>query len=466
MSPPPSPSPLPAAIAPWAAGALAMAAHLVVLQDFPYNFAYDGFQRWGARDHILVQSWLPFTQTLIWGVSRISEDLLLVRLLLSVLASLGVGLWAAFAEKVGGPVAGWCVVAAATFGPFTVWSSTLYLEGPFFALLAGGLLAVAHGRTTLADLLMGSLALVRYEGWPFVLIYALWRGWQHRDLWVLRSFWGMALWLTLKGIFGVQGHNASPIDYDDWEGMGQRLTAWSLAMDVGHYGKLAARAGATVWGIGGLVAALLIRRMPQQFRPYVLLLDLLLTCQLAITVAWIAGLETAIRRMLVLPGMLSAALLGLGLAWVWPRLPRWSAAVGVLAALWGLGYGIWDSWDSVQDERWQVRFELAALEQMAECPDCVWWVEPRTGMGTRDRHDGCEAMQGLSILLHDQELRCARWIRAADWPTEQAECTASVVWNSEAELYEVQLGRPNRPLPPPDSPLMNLQPRLNAESAR
>ncbi len=466
MSPASSPPPLPAAVAPWVAGALAFVAHLIILQVFPYNFAYDGFQRWGARDHILVQSWLPFTQVIIWGVSRFSEDLLLLRLLLSVLASLGMGLWAAFAEKIGGPVAGWSVVAAATFGPFTIWSSTLYLEGPFFMLLAAGLLAMAYGRLGWADLLMGTLALVRYEGWPFVLIYAGWRAWYHRDPWVLRSFWGMTLWLFLKAGVGVETHRSSPIDYDDWEGLGQRLTLWSLTLDVGHYGKLAARAGATVWGIGGLVVALMVRRMPLFVRPYVILLDLLLTCQLAITVAWIAGLETAIRRMLVIPGMLSAALLGIGLAWIWPRLPRWATPVGILAGLWGLGYGIWDAWDAVPDERWQVRFELAALEQMATCPDCVWWVEPRTGMGTRDRHDGCEAMQGLSTLLHGDELRCARWIRAQDWPTEQAACNASVIWNADTDQYDIQIGRPQRPLPAADSPLLNLQPRLNAESAR
>ncbi|HND34430.1 MAG TPA: hypothetical protein PLA94_30720, partial [Myxococcota bacterium] len=86
--------------------------------------------------------------------------------------------------------------------------------------------------------------------------------------------------------------------------------------------------------------------------------------------------------------------------------------------------------------------------------------------GTRDRHDGCEAMQGLSTLLHGRELRCARWTRAADWPKAQEECTASVIWNEAAERYDVQRGRPERPLPPPDSPLLNLQPRLNAESAR
>ena len=39
-----------------------------------------------------------------------------------------------------------------------------------------------------ADLLLGLLGLSRYEGWPYLLLYALWR----RDPRALRASWGIA----------------------------------------------------------------------------------------------------------------------------------------------------------------------------------------------------------------------------------------------------------------------------------
>ncbi len=37
---------------------------------WPENYAFDGFQRWAGRDHLLVREWLPLTQSVVWVVHR------------------------------------------------------------------------------------------------------------------------------------------------------------------------------------------------------------------------------------------------------------------------------------------------------------------------------------------------------------------------------------------------------------
>ena len=56
-----------------------------------------------------------------------------------------------------------------------------------------------------SDIVLGGLALVRYEGWPIAILYILWR----RDLRATLAAWGMLSWLVIKAI-GVDGYVLHP----------------------------------------------------------------------------------------------------------------------------------------------------------------------------------------------------------------------------------------------------------------
>ena len=56
-----------------------------------------------------------------------------------------------------------------------------------------------------------------------------------------------------------------------------------------------------------------------------------------------------------------------------------------------------------------VKHETRLLEKIARCGDCRFAIRPRTKIGTRDRHDGCEILQGISTLRHGDEFWCQRW---------------------------------------------------------
>ena len=56
-----------------------------------------------------------------------------------------------------------------------------------------------------------------------------------------------------------------------------------------------------------------------------------------------------------------------------------------------------------------VRWESRLVETMNDCTECRYLIKPRKGIGTRDRHDGCEIIQGLSMALHGQKFWCQKW---------------------------------------------------------
>lgn len=408
-------------VAPWLGAVVAFLLHVLCIRVYPWNFAFDGYQRWAGRDQILVQGWLPVTQTVIWGVYQIGGQLTETRIALSLAACLGVWFAVRLAGHLGGPVAAGAMVVAGASGPFTVWTSTLYQEGTFLCLLFAGLCMAAEQRWLLADLLMGALGLTRYEGWPYVLAYLVWR----RDPRALRVFWGIGLWLFLYGGLGFRGSQPSPINIDDWEGLTTRFHLRSWLGDLRVLLNMAVQSGTGAWTVLAAISAVLCRKRPEA--GMIALLWGMLCIQGAMTAVWMVGLDEAIARMLVVPGMLAAlaAVPGVAVLWEWPRL-RWLGGIG---ALWLLGLGVAYTLEVMVDQTAEdTSLERAAMEKMAGCEGCTWWVEPRYGLGTRRRHDSCEMIQGLSTLQHGTDFWCARWIPEEKWAERKQSCNGLVRW--------------------------------------
>ena len=398
-------------------------AHALCLIYSPAPFAFDAFQRWGGRDHLLVQSWLPLGQSLLWLMADLGP--LWARGLYSVVGTAVAGLMVLLAGRIGGRRAAEFTLAAATFGPFTTWTSTFYLEGPFLFVLLSGLLLALDRRFLVADLVIGLLGLCRYEGWPFLVVYCLWR----RDPASLRAMWGVALWLVIRLGLKIEGFHASPIDYDDWEGLARRFSAMSFLQDLVSFFVMASYHSALAWLIGGAVgAALAWRRLPAE-RPQIALLVALLLGQGATTMFWMAGLEGPISRMTIIPTLLSAVLTGVGLATIHDQLPRWLQRLIPVTRVLLLALGIDYIDGALMHEIREVEPELAAVERVEGCPDCRWWIEPRAGLGTRDRHDGCEVIQGLTRLRHGVDFYCGPWVEKEERERLKGQMDAVLIWN-------------------------------------
>jgi hypothetical protein len=408
---------------------LALVVRLVVLVHAPQGYSFDAFQRWGGRDWLLVQGWLPATQLVIHTVAALGFGPLVARGALAVVASIGVAAGCAAAGGIGGPVAAWSFVIAATYGPFVVWSAALYQEGTFLAVIFTALALALRGRLVAADLVIGLAGLVRYEGWPCVAIWLLWR----REPRSLASVWGIAVWLAGRYLLGWRGHAASPVDFDDWEGLADRLHPESWLHDAGRLLHVAQLGGGLAYGVVAMVGVAWWRRDSR-----VWLLLAWLASQVLVTAAWLAGLEVATQRLLVIPVVLSGFLGCLAVARAWERWPRLRAPL-VTGMVLLFSLGVIDAWRQSGFEEERLRPEIDALARMsAECPDCVWWVEPRTGLGTRSRHDGCEVLQGISTLRHGRELWCEPWVPAEEVHARRVAATGTVRWRVNAYVVSVE----------------------------
>lgn len=395
------------------ATALAFLARVWLVLRFPNNFAFDGWQRWAGREHVLVQDWLPTVQAVIFVVAKLGGGVQVTRVVLSAIAALGVGAGTACAEAMGGRPAAWVFGALASFGPFLVFSSLMYQEGMYLAVLFVGLALALRGGIGLsavrqrgrsgllpADLVFGLLPLVRYEGWPVVVLYIAWR----RNARALVAGWGIACWLAVKAI-GVRGFYPAPVDYfEDWRDLGARFDGHAWIGEVLSLGQDALRTGGLILLIVGSAAAGMCWRARG-----VRFIAAVFAGQVAITLLWVAGLENATLRMLIIPSVLAALPAAVGLADVWQRFPR--ARPVMSAALFGVTlFGLKAAADQVDSERARVRPEVVALGRMQACPACRWWVVPRERLGSRSRDDGCEILMGMTRLDHGEDFWCAPWL--------------------------------------------------------
>lgn len=400
----------------------------VLLAEFAGNYSFDGFQRWAGRDHVLIQAWLPVTQSVINAVAALGGGIVEARIAMSVIAAGAVAAGVVVAGRIGGTVAAWAFLVPACYGPFVVWSAVPYQEGTFLLVLFGGLALALSGRWFLADLAIGLLGLVRYEGWPCVLLYVAWR----RDPRALVAVWGMVAWMTARYGLDLHGHHVSPADFDDWEGMGDRTTFTSWIQD-------AKRLFWSAWNSGGVsyAVAAVVGIATSWRRPGVLLLAAVGLAQVAAVSGWLAGLEIATYRMLVVPVVVAGLLGAVGAAAVWARLSDRSRPVLVLLGTLLICIGVVEAWRGTRSEFTRMAPERELLAAITDRPDCAWIITPRIGLGTRQRHDGCEILQGLGDVRHGDGFWCAPW---GPVPITDRTCVAEAVWVEE--FYEVSFHGP------------------------
>lgn len=395
--------------------AFAVRTELVLIS--PSNFSFDAFQRWAGRDALLVQGWLPATQAVVRAVSAVGGGVVEVRIVLAAVAALGVAAGAMAAERLGGRVAAWGFVVLSCFAPAMVWTGAMYQEGTYLAVLYIGFALAVHDRLRLADLVIGAIGLVRYEGWPAVFLWVLWR----RDPKALSAGWGIAVWMLGRYALGWRGHAFSPVDFDDWEQLARRTTFATWSHDAGEWLLMEWLSGGFV--VLGFAAAGMAARWRDRWG-WIGYMALTFAAQTAALAGWLAGLEVATYRMLVVPTAVAALPAAMGVAWTWERLPRWRLALVVgLAGFLGVA-----SWEAHREARSEARGtspeRRAALLMRAYCKDCLWRVLPRGSLSTRSRHDGCEVLQGTTKLRHGTDFVCMGWPG-----TEAVETQAGVYWN-------------------------------------
>ena len=394
---------------------------LFIIWQYPYNFAFDGFQRWAGREHLLIRDWMPATQIFIYFCDSLGIGIVGTKILLSLLGSLAVASTSLITAHLYDRRAGQIFIALAFFSPFVTWSGTLYQEGTFLALSMSALamaLQLPKNKLWLADLVAGSVALSRYEGWPFVILYMIWR----KDLKAGLALWGMATWIGIK-LTGVPSFDPSPINYADWEGMKTRFSWTEYFSDCLSYFRKGFLYGAMWIWIGALFT---IKQAFQKDRWLTVLLLLLLGSQCAAVLGWIAGLETVILRMLIIPTFL-LSIFAAGLSRKWNFL--YLFLIGFVI------FGFQQTKRQTKRNSREFRFERKLARYIEKCSDCQILVLPRKGMGTRDRHDGCEIIQGISNLIHPQDFTCDSWIEDVDKTlfTQQAE------WIDRDIGYEIKM---------------------------
>ncbi len=424
---------------------------LLVLQS-PVAFSFDGFQRWAGRDHVLIQDWPPVTQIVLWLTAQAGGELLAARVVMCLISGLAAAAGTLLAQRLAAAAygerpalwAGWTFAVASAYAHWAAWGTVFYQESTFLLVLFSGLWLAARGNLRTADLVIGLLGLVRYEGWPCVLLYLAWR----RDRRALVALWGALVWAAIRG-FGVEGYAASPVNFADWEGLVERfaLAAW-LADLLELVRRLGEVGGWVWWGLGAVAVSLHWRSS------LVKLLALQTLAQLGATMAWVAGLEVVTSRMMVIP-VVMVAVLGASAVPALARWPRsgWSLVVA-LAVL--LGFQLVEGRDRMRAETRHFAPEAAAVVEMGRCPGCRWWVLPRRGLGTRARHDGCEVLQGISSLRHGQDFFCSSWV-TDDWAEAGAGTDGTVRWDAAAKLYRVERHLPGAsPAPAASSPAASL----------
>ncbi len=408
---------------------------MLLVSQTPTAFAYDGFQRWAGRDHLLIQDWLPAAQLWVWAVAQLGGGLVEGRAAMALVSAVAAAMGTLLAQRLAAPRfgearavwAGWAFVAASTTPAWTSWGTVFYQESTFLLFLFAAFWAGAAGHLRLGDVLVGALGLVRYEGWVVVAAWAVWR----RTPQAAVAAWGPLVWLAIKAL-GIHGYAASPTDFADWNGLVERFRFAAWWADVGNFGGRLWGSGGVVWfGLGAV--ALWLHRAD----PVARLVAFAAVAQLGITLAWIAGLEVATSRMVVVPVVVAAVLGASAVPWAlrW-RHAGWALLVVLVASV---GVQLVEGRDRVRGEARHFRPEAEALEVMlAECPGCRWWVVPRAGLGSRARHDGCEVLQGISTLRAGREFECARWLDEAARPALEAATDGSVRWDADKKAYRVE----------------------------
>ena len=117
---------------------------------------------------------------------------------------------------------------------------------------------------------------------------------------------------------------------------------------------------------------------------------LIFLSQVAAVAGWIAGLETAIQRMQVIMTVMAMPFCALTLS-QFKGIPRTGA---ILAGIVVMGLWTRHAMDTAARNHRSFKAERTLAKEIEACEGCQYHISPRTGLGTRDRHDGCEILRG------------------------------------------------------------------------
>lgn len=416
---------------PIAVGVIALAIRLISIWLYPESYQFDAYQRWAGREHLYIQVWLPATQAIVWAVGKMGGTPLVLRLVFSLLGALTIAMMARLAVILAGPLidtdnpienVAWAGLPLAVFGPYIVWSTVPYQESTLLFFLFLGLLNTKK-HPILSNLAIGALALVRYEGWPLIVVHALLR----RDKYVWYSFWGMLLWLGVKQFHWLEPYMASPDSFSDWNQLSDNLSARKARRLLHHLWLMFDSSGAG-WFLLGVVPLL------RKWRVWQLehwMLFWAFVGQGAALVGWLFSLGVAFSRMMVLPVMLTSSLSVVGIYWLFCKWSGWRRALVIIFYAAVVVWTIRDIRIDLDAINKHNRWERALVKEIEQCRGDVWSIYPRIHKGPRSRHDGCEVIQGLTNLRAGQEFNCIQW----GWGGPEATLVAT--WNDSTDGYDV-----------------------------
>jgi hypothetical protein len=227
----------------------------------------------------------------------------------------------------------------------------------------------------------------------------------------------------------VRGYDASPVDFADWRGIAERTSAGSWLDDVRTllWRDALGPANALLFVAAALGASVAWRERAALRWP--------LACAFAVQVGaacgWLGGIGTALPRMLALPAAFMGPFAAMAAGRAWNAAPqRWMrAALAAAAILCAVSW--WN--DGTRNAQTSVRYvrpEIALARALVERAGRPVRVVPRRGLGTRKRHDGCEALQGVSDLRQGTDFACDGWPGADALATE-----ITAEWDADTRTY-------------------------------
>lgn len=389
---------------------------------WPHAFQFDAYQRWAGRDHLFIQVWLPATQLVVWICGKLGMSIFGVRFVFAAIGSLSLAIASALLERLGGRMAAWLFLPMCFFGPFLVWSTSPYQESTLLTVLFFGLL-LSDLKPQLSDWVMGALAMVRYEGWPLIIAHVFFR----RSWSALIAFWGCAFLGVLYACDWVHPYQASPDSFADWNDLSGNLKPRIVSFVAYRLGVITEYSG-TQWLLLGV---LFFPWLKNKSNVHWMLLFTVIG-QICATVGWALSLGVAFSRMMITIAIPASMLAVLFLAQLWPRWARWKRI------LLGIGLVAWTGWtlrDAHVDYKSyskSLRFEVDLIDLMKRCPNDFWGIDPRKHPGKRNRHDGCEVIQGLSELRAGFDYSCMIW----SGPTRPLTLRAS--WSEDDRTYHIR----------------------------
>jgi hypothetical protein len=162
--------------------------------------------------------------------------------------------------------------------------------------------------------------------------------------------------------------------------------------------------------------------------------------QMAALLGWVLSLGVAFSRMVVLPTLLLSPFSAMGILILFRKIQdkyQKQLTRRVMSGVFGLLLFAFTAW-SLRD----ARLDLTAMNKhnqgereiaqiMEQCSDDIWGMYPRQHQGPRSRHDGCEVIQGITMLRAGEDFNCLQWGWGGPSPTLVA------TWNDKEKQYDI-----------------------------